>query len=713
MSMIGLMGLLVAFAGVVVSIIAFIAGSALRRSKGNGAGETLLFGGFVAVIVTAIALTVCCGVLVVCFMTGDPTILYVAQYQSDSSDPLGWLYRLSGLWGGRQGSLLFWAWLISVFNAIVAARRMGKAEKLDVAALAVAQIVLAMFVGLLMFSEDNMPFIATPAQYFDEAGHLTGAAAAWGMNALLEHWAMAIHPPTLFIGYAGLTIPFAYAIGALVVNDSSATWVRRCSVFGVFSWLLLGVGIMLGSVWAYVVLGWGGYWGWDPVENASLLPWLAGLALIHSFTVYRQRGGFKRWAVMCACITFCFVVLGTFITRSGLVESVHAFAGDAVSLVLFLALMIFAIVAGVAGLIWRWKSFASPADSEDLESLASRDTAYLVNNIVMIAVAVLLAYFTISSALPEWMPLGGRVFSTGSYEAIARPLGILYCLLMAACPLVAWGRAEKGAFWRKIRVPLIAAIVVFAALMAVYVLYLQPIYAENIAYGGTAASDLTDYGPAWYYAAITIAGLFVASLLVCTSIAAFVRSARVKATGWRVRASAIGGFLSHAGVAVLLVGLIGSSMYVTERVGYVGYDEETDTATDTFTIRDYELAYVSSDAWMEDNFDDVTYEVVFDVYKGGDYLGQVNPQVQVVSSTMQQKLVASVISFPQEDLFVVYRGVNEEGAFSLDVRVNPFISFVWAGFVVMTLGALIALFAKRTAPSDRKAALAPETGDRA
>ena len=160
---------------------------------------------------------------------------------------------------------------------------------------------------------------------------------------------MAIHPPTLFVGYAGLTIPFAYAIAAIIVNDSSKAWVVRSQRYALFSWLFLGIGIGLGAVWAYVVLGWGGYWGWDPVENASLLSWLVGVALIHSFTVYRQRGAFKRWSVMCACITFAFVIVGTFISRSGLVQSVHAFEGDPVSLVLFGALIVVALLAGVVG----------------------------------------------------------------------------------------------------------------------------------------------------------------------------------------------------------------------------------------------------------------------------------------------------------------------------------------------------------------------------
>ncbi len=294
MSMIGLVGLLVAFAGVAVSVVCLLAshvlGGTARKRGANGAvasgvAETLAWGGRIASLVSTVALTVCCGILVYCFMTGDPTIQYVLQYHSDASGDMAWLYQLSGLWAGRQGSLLFWAWLIAVFNTVVALRDLKGLKALDNMALFVAQIVLAAFVGVLLFSEGNMPFTATPAQYFNAAGELQGAATIWGMNTLLEHWAMAIHPPTLFVGYAGLTIPFAYAIAALIVNDSSKEWVVRSTRYALFSWLFLGIGIGLGAIWAYVVLGWGGYWGWDPVENASLLSWLVGVALIHSFTV--------------------------------------------------------------------------------------------------------------------------------------------------------------------------------------------------------------------------------------------------------------------------------------------------------------------------------------------------------------------------------------------------------------------------------------------
>ena len=563
---------------------------------------------------------------------------------------------------------------------------------------------------MLLFSESNMPFTVTPDKYYNSNGTLTNAATMLGMNSLLEHWAMAIHPPTLFVGYAGLTIPFAYAIAALIVNDSSKEWVVRSQRYALFSWLFLGIGIGLGSVWAYVVLGWGGYWGWDAVENASLLSWLVGVALIHSFTVYRQRGAFKRWSVMCACITFAFVIVGTFISRSGLVQSVHAFEGDPVSLVLFGALIVVALLAGIVGLIVRWKSFGPAADgSDEVEHLLSKEGAYYFNNVIMVVFATLLAYLTISSALPDFLPFGGQTVSSGTFNAIARPLGVVYLAILAICPLLAWGTTLRAKFLKQARIPAICAVALFVVLAVYWGTYLVPSYDAIIAAGGTTAEELASDGPAWYYNGLALVGFFVASVLFFNSLFMLGRTigAYKKAHGCgalaafggclRNNAARFGGFLSHAAMAVILVGLIGSSMYVTEKVAYIGYDESTDTAAENFTIKDYELAYTSNSVTEVNGGNDILYTVNYDVYKDGNYIGSVSPAVQLAQKTQQQKLVASVISLPGEDLFVVYRGVNNDGAFSMDVRVNPLISLVWVGFGLLMVGVCVATLGRRRA----------------
>ena len=714
MSTFGLIGLVVAFAGVAVSVVCLLVGQILRKTGKAGAAETASWGGCVASLLTAAALTACCGVLVYCFMSGDTSIEYVLMERSDADGVLGVLYRLSGLWAGREGSLLFWAWLISVFNAVVAVRTMKKLEALDCMALFVSNAVLAAFVAVCLFSESNMPFIATAAPYIDENGNLTAMASALGLNPLLEHWAQAIPPPTLFIGYAGLTIPFAYAIAALIVNDSSAKWVARASRYAMFSWLFLGIGIGLGAIWAYVVLGWGGYWAWDPVENASLLSWMVALALVHSFTVYRQRGAFKRWSIMCACLTFAFVVVGTFITRSGIVQSVHAFEGDPVSLMLFGGLIAVAVLVGLVGLAIRWKSFKS---DDTIESMASKAAAYYFNNVIMIVFTFVLCYLTVASALPTFLPFGGQALSAGTYDAIARPLGIVYCLIIAVCPLLAWSKTDRAQFLRTAKIPAICAAVLFVVLMAYFVTTLYPSYDAIVAAGAAegatpaaiaAADDLLAQGPVWYYNGLAVAGFAVASLLFFNTLFMIARAAskRAKATGKNpvaaffgmlgANSAKYGGYIAHFAMSIILVGLIGSSMYVTEKTGYIAFDEESDTA-ESFVIDDYELRYTGNSVETMPNGDDVLYQVEFDVYRvsDGSYIGHVDPSVQLVTSTQQTKLNASVIGFPTEDLFVVYRGVNEAGDLSMDVRVNPLVSFAWVGFGLLMLGTAIALFGRR------------------
>jgi len=710
----GLVLLYVAFAAALAAIVALVAGAAIgrgeSRSKQNekaalaARANSVARIGRIAVVVSAAALLACCTVLVFCFMTGDVSILYVLEERSLSTDGMAWLYRLSGLWAGRAGSLLFWTFLIGVFNTIVVLRARKQPSQLDDMAAMVVEVVIAAFVGVLLFSSGNMPFEPTPARYFTTTGELTASASLMSMNQLLEHWAMAIHPPLLFVGYAGLTVPFGYAIAALVVNDSSARWVNRATRFVLASWLFLGAGIGLGAVWAYVVLGWGGYWGWDPVENASLLSWLICVALVHTFTVYRQRGAFKRWGVMCACLAFTFVIVATFITRSGIVQSVHAFAGDPVSLALFGGLIAASLAVAVTGIVVRWKQFGPDTEgADDVDNMFSKDAAYYFNNVIMVLFALLLTYMTLASALPSFLPFGGEALSATAYEAIARPLGVLYLLILAVCPLLAWGHTDTKKFLRQARIPAVCALVLFAVLMVYWATNLRPAYYATIEKGGMNAMTLTEAGPAWYYNGLAVVGLLVASLLFFNAAFMFVRNIRAKGK----RGAAIGGAFAHTAMAVILIGLIGSSMYVIEQTGYMPYDEASGTASETFNIQEYELRF--SDESITDNIEannTVLYQVVFDVYKDGQPVGQAAPSVQLDVTTQQQKLNAAVISFPDEDLFVVYRGVNQQGDFSLDVRVNPFVQFVWVGFAMLMLGTLAALVMPRRKDGASEAATA-------
>ena len=432
---------------VLTMLVALVAAASLavgvktRREGAVNAGYLLVFG-------NAVALTACVAIILLCFLTRNFSLAYVASNFPQTDSPLLPLYQVAGVWAGRQGSLLFWTWLISVFSAMVAWRRMHVTDDLSSVALAVSEVVVALFCATLVFSESNNPFIATAAQYLNEDGTLVSSAG--GMNPLLLHWAMVLHPPATFIGYAGCTIPFAYAMAALITGDVSARWVELSDRVAIFSFIFLTIGMALGAVWAYVVLGWGGFWAWDAVENASLFSWLSAVAMIHSFTMYRKRGCFKRWSMFAAVITFIFVVLGTFITRSGLVQSVHAFAEDPVSTYFFLAIMVLAALSFLVLLVYRHGTLD---DAEEIESLASKGGSYYLTNLVCIVGAVLVAYLTVSSSLPTWMPLGGQVVSAGVYNAVARPATALFGLLMAVCPMLGWRRTDGAAFARNMRVP--------------------------------------------------------------------------------------------------------------------------------------------------------------------------------------------------------------------------------------------------------------------
>ena len=388
----------------------------------------------------------------------------------------------------------------------------------------------------MLFSEVNNPFKLTPAEYLGPNGELLANMA---MNPLLQHWAMILHPPTLFIGYAGLTIAFAFAMAALIVNDASKTWVEIVDRITVFSWLFLGAGIGLGSVWAYVVLGWGGYWAWDPVENASLLPWLTGVGLIHSFTLYRRRDGFKRWAIFNAAITFSLVILGTFITRSGIVQSVHAFQADPLSLYLFGFMILAPVAAAGIGLWLRGDSFAG---NDEFESLTSREAAYYFNNLLMVVAAVLVAYMTVSSALPSWLPFGGQSIGATTYNLLARPLGILYAFILAVCPILAWRITDAQTFWSRARWPLAIAAAIFAALLVEWWLVLRPIYDFMVAQGGRGAADFLAFGPSWIYHGLAILGLMAASLIIANGVWLFVEGSRRRAAA---RGESIGAAFWH------------------------------------------------------------------------------------------------------------------------------------------------------------------------
>ncbi len=666
------------------------------RSLGPRDGESITNAGYYATFAAMGAYTVTILVMVTAFFAKDYSFYYVAQNHSTDASSLAWLYSISAVWAGREGSLLFWGWLIALFAGWVAYQRMDKTDDLSNMGIAVTNIVLALFGAAMLFSEPNDPFKLTPPEFLSN-GQLIGQAAEWGMNPLLQHWAMILHPPTLFIGYAGLTIAFAFAMAALITNDASKLWIDIVDRITVFAWLFLGAGNGLGAIWAYVVLGWGGYWAWDPVENASLLPWLTGVGLIHSFTIYKRRDGFKRWTILLAAVTFALVILGTFIVRSGIVQSVHAFTEDPVSLWLFLSMIIGSVAAAVIGLWLRWETFAG---NDEFESLTSKEAAYYFNNVIMLVSSVLVAYMTMTSAFPAWMPFGGQSISATSFDLLARPIGLVYAFLLALCPILLWKKTDGTTLWKRIKWPLAGTAVLFPLLMWEWFANLRPIYVFMIAQGGEGARKLLAFGPEIVYDVISILAFLAAALMFSTTVWLFVDGSRKRAAarGESVWASLVhiifrartqsGGYIAHIGMAIILVGLVGSSMYV--RDVRLNVPEQ---AGATFQVDDYTFTFqgISEDQLKNG---DIVAKATFAVQRDGVSLGTVDPGLTKFARQGQTRLDARVLIEPLRDIFVVWEG-SEEGQMSVNVKINPLISFAWGGFGVLMLGAALAAWPKR------------------
>ena len=671
--------LAVAWLGAFASIATLIMGDRMGMKD----GEPLTNIGYLSTFVIAAALTVSIGVLLVGFFTNAWTMKYIVENHSTDVSSLAWLYKISGVWAGREGSLLFWGWLLSLFAGFVAWKRLAVTDRLSNVALAVTNFVQLFFLTSLFIPKNN-PFQVTPAEWLSNGQLIVSAAK----NPLLQHWAMILHPPTLFIGYAGLAIPFAYAIAAIIINDSSSQWVKYSDRITVFSWLFLGIGIGLGAIWAYVVLGWGGYWAWDPVENASLLPWLTGVGLIHSMTVYRRRGGFKKWAVIMASVTFTLVLLGTFITRSGVIQSVHAFEQDQLSFWLFLIMMIVVLAAGVVGVLWRSKEFAA---RDEFESLTSKDASYYFNNVLMLVSAVVVAALTLSPAF------GGKTFGQPAYNLLAQPVGILYVLLMAVCPVLSWKATQGKVFWSRIKFPLIGAVAVFAAFLGIYLTVMLP----NYQFDKVTTSSVYLMTP-WLFHAIAVFGLAVSAWAITLPVWLFFDGARKRAAAkgegfgnalWGILTKArtqSGGYLTHLGVGVVLIGLVGSAMYV--RTDKFTLDQANGSK---HSIGGYEYVLRNTTANRLPNGDDVS-TVTLDVMRGGKLVGTATPSRLSFKVQQQMRLNADVIREPFRDVFLVFDGA-EGNKLTFTAKINPMISWAWAGFLLMILGTALASWPKREA----------------
>ncbi len=603
------------------------------------------------------AVTAAAFALIWSVFTNDFSITYIMEH---SNRALPGPYKFSALWSGQEGSLLLWAWLLGAYGFVL-----RLTHKKDVKLYAYAGVILA---GIQAFFLAVLCFAAPPFALMKGAIPDDGN----GLNPLLQYPEMVIHPPMLYLGYVGFSIPFAFALGALMMRYPGEKWIRITRVWTLVTWLFLSFGIILGMHWAYAVLGWGGYWGWDPVEIASLMPWLTATAFLHSVMMQEKKGMMKSWNVWLIFTTFLLTMLGTLLTRAGLVSSVHAFAQSSIGY-WFMAFMGIVLAVCLFTYILQHSHLRS---DHDLESLVSRESSFLFNNLVLLALCFVILWGALFPILSEYV-VGSKV-TVGApfYNNVAIPIGLFLLLLTGVGPLLPWRSTSMRAIRRNFILPSIALWAMVAVCFAVGI---RP-WKDGALDNGNL------------YALVA----FALSAAVLTAILSeFLRGAGVIARqGGRnffvamyllVRRNTrrYGGYIVHVGIVIMVIGFAGAAF---------NRNVEGEMALhDKLNLSPYTLECVGFTQESNANYD--SEYALMDVYENGAKRFQMTPEKRVyLVSGQPQTMVAIHSAISGNDLYVVYEGTNPDtGQPIIKAILNPLVNWIWAGFALLFWGTVIAL----------------------
>jgi len=626
-------------------------------------------------IASFVAVLIAAAILVTAAFKNDFSIAYIYHHSNiDLPAP----YKFATLWSGQEGSLLFWSLLLAGYGFVLRLRHKTD-ERLFAHASVIIAAVQVFFLLLLNFAA--RPFAVTQGEF-----PLDGA----GLNPLLQYPEMVIHPPMLYLGYVGFTVPFAFALGALIMKYPGDKWIHITRRWTMVTWGLLSCGIALGAHWAYYVLGWGGYWGWDPVEVASLLPWLTGTAFLHSVMMQEKRGMLKVWNIWLIFITFGLCIFGTFLTRSGVVNSVHAFAQSSIG-DLFVAFL--AIIAATCIFFYVYNR-SHLRTEHHLESLVSRESSFLFNNVLFLLICFVALWGTLFPVLSEWIQ--GHKITVGPpfFNSVTVPFALLLLLLTAVGPLLAWRKTSIGSLKRNFLWPTVGAIAVGVFLVAT-----PPSWGS--VFGMRPWTDV-----AYLY---SLMAAMLAALVIFTVAAEFLRGGRVISghTGRGLVPSMMllghrntrryGGYVVHIGMALIFIGVLGTPLNRTAEKE-MGFGEKID-------IGPYSLV---SRSFTQDQTANYTSSIaILDVYRGGKLITTLYPESRFFTATQQPQHMPSVYSPLREDLYVVFEGQNQDtGRPIIKAHLNPLVSWLWIGVLVMLFGTALALFPNAPAPV-RAVATAP------
>jgi cytochrome c-type biogenesis protein CcmF len=580
----------------------------------------------------------------------------IAHVAGSSSLSLPVIYKITAIWGGHDGSMLLWVFFAAVMNVIVLLQNRNRNRDMMPYVLAVLMVNLSFFLSLSLFLSN--PFQELVRVFPDGSTQPFIPADGQGLNPLLQYWAMVIHPPVLYLGYIGFMVPFAFAVGALATRQRGDAWIRATRRWTLWTWLFLGAGLIIGGKWAYVVLGWGGYWGWDPVENAALMPWLTATAFLHSVIVQERRGMLKTWNMILIAVTYLLCIFGTFLTRSGIVNSVHAFADSNIGK-FFVYYIIIALGFSLILIMDRREYLRG---ERRLDSMTSRESAFLFNNLVLAAACFAVFWGTMFPVFSEWIT--GVKISVGPvfFNKINIPVGLLLLLFTGLGPLLAWRKTPAASIKKSFLRPVIAAAAVFAGLLIC--------------------------GMRDFYALVCFT---LCAFVITAIIEEFYRGARARGRGtgenfplalWRLACKnkrRYGGYIVHFAVALLFVGFAGNA-FNEETAAYMRTGDE-------IRIGGYTLKMAGLREGLNEDYR--FGELHVEAYKNGRLIKTLKSERRVYDR--QTTTTVGIYSTPKEDLYMVYMGMTEDQRCEIRARVNPLVFWVWIGSALMFSGTLAAI----------------------
>ena len=641
---------------------ASFAGGALRRPDLVTSGKRGIYATFAMIALAAAGLWTA-------LLTHDFSLEYVAGHISANMPKV---YVFTAFWSGQGGSLLFWALILSAYSAIAVATAGKRNEDLVPWAAGTLGAILVFFIATTAFK-------ANPYARLDFA-----PPDGRGMNPQLQNPGMAIHPPNLYLGYVATAVPFAFAIAALVTRRLDAAWLGVVRRWALLSWFFLTVGITLGMWWAYVELGWGGYWAWDPVENASFLPWLTGTAFLHSIMIQEKRGMLRKWNVVLVVTSFLLAIFGTFITRSGVIESVHSFAQSPVGN-WFATFFFIATGATIYLVATRLRDLEATAE---LESMVSREAAFLYNNVVLVGIAFAVLWGTLFPILSEWVRGSKITVGPPFFNTVNVPLGLLLLLLTGVGPLIAWRKASISNLRRQFTTPVIAGLVVGVGLLALGMRNFSALVAYMLA-GFVAATIVQEF-----YKGISARRTIHGESIVPAFVHLVARNRR-----------RYGGYIVHAGIVLLFCAFAGLAFKkeydVTLRAG------ESFQTVDPYGHR---WRFVSQGVSTSKDLNRMSTALALETWRDGKPVGFIKSEKRQYfdsqnQPTFEPSTEVGIQTTARMDTYVVLAGVRDGEAAELRVTFNPLVVWVWIGGALMAIGGLVVMW-----PQAERERRRPEAG---